>query len=835
MNRTGPPTANGVLPPTAAPAPADDPRVVAALEEYLDAAESGRRPDRRAFLVRHADIAGELARCLDGLDFVRAAATHLEPGDAGFRPGRGPATLGDFRILRELGRGGMGVVYEAVQVSLKRRVALKVLPFTASLDPRQLQRFQNESEAAARLVHPHIVPVYAVGSERGVPYFAMQLIDGRNLAAVLHELRGGGHGGSTDRPVRTDAGPEVGEPPADDLPPGPGTPILPRAGTDEYVRTVAGWAAQAAEALDHAHQCGVIHRDVKPANLLLDGRGHLWVTDFGLARFPGAGGPTRTGDLLGTLRYMSPEQALAKPAVVDHRTDVYALGATLYELLTLRPVFDTEDAHELMCRTAHEEPVSPRRRDLAVPSDLETVVLKALEKDPAQRYQTAGDLAADLRRFLADEPVLARRPALAERARRWARRHPSTVAAAAVVGVVVLAAAVFCAAVFRHERDEARRKEELTRRAEELTRRAADEMYTACARDWLADQPHLTPVQERFLNEALAIYRELLSRQPADPSLRRETANCYRRVGEILHRLGRSREALDAHEQSVALLEELPADADLALSRTERAHVLREAGRLPEAEADYRRAQELFARIAAERPDDAEAAVGLAGSHNNLGLVLTARGQPDAAAASFRDAVAGFAELVRRAPERSGCRHDLASAHNNLGHVLRDAGRTADAEAAYAEAVELWQRLTDEQPDRAVYRQGLAVAHNNRGILVGALGRTTEAEQEYRRALELRQGLADKYPQVPAYRRDLAATCNGLGTLLLLAGRLKDAEEQCRRSVELRRRLVEEFPGRTEYRDDLTAGYEGLARVLTAAGRPTEAEAVRHAGRGSVS
>jgi serine/threonine protein kinase len=200
---------------------------------------------------------------------------------------------------------------------------------------------------------------------------------------------------------------------------------------------VAELGIQAAEALDHAHALGVVHRDVKPANLLLDGRGGLWVTDFGLAQIQSDARLTMTGDLVGTLRYMSPEQALAKRVVVDHRTDVYSLGATLYELLTLEPAYAGSDRQELMRQIAFEEPRRPRAINKAVPAELETIVLKAMEKNPADRYATARELAEDLRRWLDDQPIQARRPGLVARAQKWSRRHRPLVHAS--MGLVVLA------------------------------------------------------------------------------------------------------------------------------------------------------------------------------------------------------------------------------------------------------------------------------------------------------------------------------------------------------------------------------------------------------------
>jgi hypothetical protein len=313
----------------------------------------------------------------------------------------GPAPcLEDYQIMQEVGRGGMGIVYEAEQRSLHRRVALKVLSLGATLDPRHLQRFKNEAQAAAQLQHPNIVPVFAVGCEQGVHYYAMRFIEGKPLSALIAQRRASSEEGRA-------------------------APLEP------HVREVAWMGVQAAEALEHAHQQGVIHRDVKPANLLRDDQGQLWVTDFGLARWPADDALTMSGDLLGTLRYMSPEQASARRGLVDHRTDVYSLGATLYELLTLRPVCGGSDHQELLHQILHDEPLPPRRLCKEIPRDLETILLKALGKQVEERYATAQELADDLRRFLDGRPVLARRPALWERAGKWARRHRPLVASAA--------------------------------------------------------------------------------------------------------------------------------------------------------------------------------------------------------------------------------------------------------------------------------------------------------------------------------------------------------------------------------------------------------------------
>jgi tetratricopeptide (TPR) repeat protein len=369
--------------------------------------------------------------------------------------------LGDFRIVRVIGRGGMGIVYEAEQMSLGRRVALKVLPFAAALDDKHLQRFKNEAQAAASLHHQNIVPVYFVGCDRGVHYYAMQFIDGRTLAAMIADLRqfaglGEEETGHADKPVHGStqlaaAGSEQKENVSITFAPGTdsaaATPVPANLPTERsitshgYFRTVANLGVQAAEALEHAHQMGVVHRDIKPANLLVDGRGNLWITDFGLAQIQEDTRLTRTGDLLGTLRYMSPDQALGKRLPLDPRTDVYSLGVTLYEMLTLQPVFGGKNRQELLQQITFDEPSPPRRLNPAIPGDLETIVLKACAKNANERYASAHELAQDLRRFLEDRPIHARRPTLIQRTRKWTRRHRPMVMA----GTLVCAAAILIA------------------------------------------------------------------------------------------------------------------------------------------------------------------------------------------------------------------------------------------------------------------------------------------------------------------------------------------------------------------------------------------------------
>jgi len=666
-----------------------DNRVGALLESYLKATLEGSAPDREAFLEEHADVADALREGLRGLDLIGGALPGTVPrpvapqrGAADDRPAEG-RELGDFRILREVGRGGMGVVYEAEQLSLGRKVALKVLPFAAVLDPKQLQRFRNEAQAAAQLHHTNIVPVYSVGSERGIHYYAMQFIEGASLSRAIGELKGGGAGAGT-------------------------TPISSHSSHREpaFLRMAARLGMQAAEALDHAHQLGVVHRDVKPGNLLVDMTGNLWVTDFGLARFDAGSNLTMTGDLVGTVRYMSPEQALAKRVPVDHRTDVYSLGATLYELFTLEPAVQGEDPQTVIQEIAFRDPRPPRRLNPAIPPDLETILMKAMAKDPVGRCATAQEMADDLRRFLDLKPIVATRPSVATVVGKWVRRHRALVgcaAAALAVSVVALAASNI-------------KTSRALRKSEErlATAREAVRLYLGTAGvNTLRDASAPRGTAKALLERALLFYEQYKD-DWGDTAVER---------GTILHALHRYPESRAAFAEALARAPDTP---EILCSY---AHLLGHEGRNQEALEVLDRALALDPR-----------------NHFGLcyrGLVQSALGRTEDALRSFDEALdidPGFVQAhinrgnelraLRKPAEALGA-HDRAlkldplnsTAHNNRGNALGDLGQHEDALDAYRRATEL-------DPTNARY-------HSNAGLALRRLGCPEEALVEHDLAFDL--------------------------------------------------------------------------------------------------
>jgi tetratricopeptide (TPR) repeat protein/predicted Ser/Thr protein kinase len=355
-------------------------RLAELLGQYLDRLNDGETVDDREVQAAHPDLAPDL---------VRELRTFRRLGSGPAANGGGPVgTLGDYRLLRQVGRGGMGVVYEAWQGSMDRRVALKVLPAGVAADQKTFLRFMREARIAGKIHHENVVPVYGMGVEADTPYYSMEFIDGETLAQVLARRR------------------ETGETPS----------------PEECYRLAEEFAA-VAEGLEHAHSLGVIHRDLKPSNIIRGREGRLRILDFGLARLATEATLTRSGDVLGTPLYMSPEQAMAKRIPIDHRTDIYSLGATLYEMFAGRPPFEGKDHQDTLSQIIFRDPGPINRVNRGVPRDLETIVLECLRKDPADRYGTAEALAQDLRRFVRGDPIEARPQSGWERAARRLARH----------------------------------------------------------------------------------------------------------------------------------------------------------------------------------------------------------------------------------------------------------------------------------------------------------------------------------------------------------------------------------------------------------------------------
>lgn len=366
------------------------------LSDWLRARAEGKEPPRGDVLARHPDLADGLRARFDALDVFEGGGEDVPI----------PRSIGKYRILRELGRGAMGIVYEAEHTDLGRRVALKLLSPVVATDEAAVARFAREAQAAGRLEHKNIAAVHDFGRDKGFTFYTMELIEGTSLHDRIVEQRA--------RPTR---GPEM-------------------------FSWLARLFADVAHGLQFAHAMDVVHRDIKPSNILIAPDDTPKIVDFGLARVGGTAQTlTSPGEVLGTLAYMSPEQAMAVREDIDARTDVYSLGAALYEALTLQPPMEGEDPVALISRIITEEPPRPRKVRADIPRDLETITIRAMAKERVRRYQTAHAFAEDLERFLRNEPIKAKPPGPVTRAHLWLARNPTRATAVLLAVVLFLAAA----------------------------------------------------------------------------------------------------------------------------------------------------------------------------------------------------------------------------------------------------------------------------------------------------------------------------------------------------------------------------------------------------------
>ncbi|MEQ8767242.1 MAG: serine/threonine-protein kinase, partial [Planctomycetota bacterium] len=533
------------------------------------------------------------------------AALAFEELEPRARPSGGGAgrVVADYRLIREIGRGGMGVVYEAEQISLGRRVALKLLPSGLLATSRQVERFRREAAAVAKLRHPGIVPIYTTGELDGIHFFAMELVEGISLDREIESRR-----------AEQDEDPREAR---DDTP-------SPTARISEIV-------ARVAEALQYSHDQGIIHRDVKPHNILLDRSGLPRLVDFGLAKDDEAGSLSVSGDLVGTVHYMSPEQLLAKSHLVDHRTDVYSLGVVLYELLTLQLPFQGRSAQEILVKINTREPKSIRKLNPRVARDLETICSKAMSKDPNGRYATAGELAADLRRFLRLEPIQAKPPGRLERTLKWARREPARALAAALAALLLLGTPTAIAIVLEIARQEAVSERNEKDRALADAKRSAEAATLASleAQKQAARYIAIDDFVNRFLfSVAPGNHGERITMlEVIDEAARELEANppdaldveveLRRKLGTTYSLLGRYPEALDQLDKGLSGVATLPEELDPL-----RAELHYQRGRVLDRTNRGREAIESFSRALALHQKYAEGDTGeIAAIKSNIVLI----------------------------------------------------------------------------------------------------------------------------------------------------------------------------------------------------------------------
>ena len=875
-------------------------------EEFVRRVRAGRAPTIAAYVAKYPQYAKEIQDVFPAVLALEQLGGHEDRERKVAQRSSGMArvgkSLGDFRIVRQIGRGGMGIVYEAEQQSLKRTVALKLLPPDPSDKVRQNQRFRREAEAAARLHHTNIVPVFGIGHSEGVQYLVMQYIDGVGLDEVLVELQRltceqrnihkadqvgiqtvsaiskattaalrlrDGH---FSPPSPTASDDRIGQTMAalDEVP----TVEYARSqlggtthGDDQatefrgrdilgprYWRSVAQVGAQVADALDHAHQHGVLHRDIKPSNLLFDRDGIVWVTDFGLAKHEDHDNVTRTGDVVGTLRYMAPEQFDGSN---DARSDIYALGLTLYELLTLQPAFEETQYGALIQRKQQSDPVSLRSRAPTVPRDLETIVLKACARDAAHRYPHAGLLAADLRRFLDDRPVLARPVTLPERLWRWACRNPAVATLSSLTAVLlILVAVVSLAANYRTRialgnAEDARSKAEAAEADANVQRELAEKnlLLATGAMDEIIEkvasrgvpvpldprsaeeqaayaQATLTAADAELLQSVLEFFSQLAQANQADLTV--ETASAQRRIGEIRLRLGQLELAREAYTAALASYETLSAQApkntDYTLARAE---ILNELGLVAIQGGDVKAA--LDAHLAARRllqraPASPEQQLELARTLNFVGSLVFRTGVSNVDAmmhmsrpgAPFGPFGAGPPPPPR--PDGGGL--------SPVAIADQMDSRLVVVKECCEQAMNLLTRLHRQDPQNTEIRLQLAACYGNHVRMAWADGNPDQAEDSQRAAIEILDELVSEFPETPQLAYELA------NSLILSASppgqSPTDYRKQIERAVEIGNELRTTYPNVPHYQAIWADAVSRLAAVELQAGDLSQAETHYH-------
>jgi len=762
--------------PSADPSPELDQLVF----QYLEQSELDR--DSRIVLeelcAAHPERADDLRDAISALR--ETGLIEEEGGSDSF-----PEHLGEFRLLRRLGGGGMGIVYLAEQTSLGRPVALKLIRGELLYFGGARARFQREVEAVSRLAHPNIVPVYTVGEERGIPYCAMEYVEGCSLDEVLRAVPARAPDGLTGRDARgamAAACSRRGDP-------------APAEWNDDFFRGT--WVdfclrvtREVAGALAHAHERGVLHRDVKPSNVMITPTGRVLLVDFGLASLQGTDSLTRTGSMLGSLPYMAPEQIEGRLEDVGPRTDVYGLGVTLCELLTLRPPYFSESAELTRQLVLEARTPSLRQRNSSLSEEVETVCLCAMDRDPTRRYADPAAFARDLANVLERRPIAARPAGPVLRLRRWAERRPA-VAVAFVLGVLLLTVAPLAWGINRswamgEVRAAYDREKEERESAERHLARALEAIHFSLhqmGKKGLENVPQMQLVRLETIDKALELIAEMVAERPVDLELRRESARLHRSRADVLQDLGRLDEACREYRLHIEFYEELVEHPESRL-------------------ADHWQ---------------------LAGCIQQLGTTLFTFRRMDESLAAYGDAAARMRRVVELGPEQPQYRLDLSIILSNHGGVLLALSRFREAEDALLEARDLAAGVLAVRPGDPECRFQLSRCHGNLGLLASVRAEGEEALEQYERSAELLAGLHTEYPDDRNYASDLALRQNFVASRLNFLGRSAEALEMAQRSLALFRELTVSYPEVLEHKTGLADSLSTLSLVYVTLGRYEEA------------
>jgi serine/threonine protein kinase/tetratricopeptide (TPR) repeat protein len=739
------------------------------------------------------------------------------------RPG---SRIGPYVLREQIGEGGFGLVFVAEQQEpVRRKVALKIIK--PGMDSKQvIARFEAERQALALMDHPNIAKVLDAGAtDSGRPYFVMELVRGIPITDYCDKNQ-----------------------------------LAPKERLELFI-TVC-------HAIQHAHQKGIIHRDVKPSNVLVtshDGKPVAKVIDFGVAKaihqhLTANTIYTNFAEMIGTPLYMSPEQAEMSGLDIDTRSDIYSLGVLLYELLTgTTPLekkrFATAAYDEIRRLIREEEPPKPSTRlsssdslssiaaqrhtepgklSRLVRGDLDWITMKALEKDRTRRYETANGLGRDIQRYLSDEPVEACPPSTGYRLRKFAWRNKGALLAAAVVSAALLAGtAVSTWQAVRATRNGAEAERQRQRAAGNFRQAlaAVDRMLTRVGEKRLAMVPQMEEERQRLLEDALEFYGQLLHQQSEEPEVRQETGRAYQRTAQIYQVLGKHEAAERAYGQALALqrglVEQFPQRPiyrqDEAASQMGLGGLLRQTGQSGRAERAYQAALDVLQPLAKTQPQAAEYRLSLAAAHAGLGRLYQDAGRQEAAAAALQRALALCEELVQAHSEEADFQGELAKVHQSLGQLSRDQGDKPKAQQSLEVARSLWRRLAQVHPQLPDYENELARSNESCGTLYREDGQVGPAETALHEALALRQKLVHDHPKILEYEHDLASTYVELGALHRMSRQQDLARAELHKAMQIQERLHRDYPHELAFAVKLGMSYGEMANGFAYGDQPEEA------------
>src|SRR5579871_3430456 len=715
---------------------------------------------------------------------------------------------GRYTLNRLHARGGLGQVWLARDSTLDREVALKELRPDCVDYPPLRARFLEEAKITGQLEHPGIVPVYEVAQrpDNQRPFYTMRFINGRTLSEATqsyHQQRQRG-----------------------------------QAGTLEQVNLLNAFVA-VCNAVAYANARGVIHRDLKGRNVVLGDFGEVIVLDWGLAKIrgdgttkegePGATGPestrgarqetnasretTASGQVLGTPGYMAPEQAAGRQNEIDPRTDVYGLGALLYEILTAQPPFTGNTLEQIQWNVMNQPPIPPRAVVASTPRALEAICLKALAKKPADRYPSAGELAKEMQRYLADEPVLAHREPVLARLRRWTRRHRTLVTGMAALLLTAVAALAIGLVLLGRKEQEAVAARNRAQANFQLARDAVEQYFVKITDNPRLKEAGLRGLRRELLEEAGQFYSRFIQERGQEPGLEYELGRAHVYLAMVREEMGALREAIDQVQSGRDILQKLvdrsPEEAtyrnQLALASNRLGHMLQKNGKLAEAQEAYTQAHFLYQRLMEEFPQELDYLLGLAKVLFYEGWLAQTRRQPTEAEQRYLQAIALQTPLLDTYPKRPKLIQSLAQVQGDLStlYLTQFQGRQSEAEQTLRASFRLHHQLVDSDPQNPDYQIELALCHQNLGVLYARLHRFAEAETAFQAARKLSEPLANRHPDAPRYQVHLVQILANLGSLYSEKNERASAAEYEERALNLQKQLVVAWPHVPDYQAKL--------------------------------